>query len=212
MFPSIATRTYLLPNVPHIGNILVIFRLILIQLETHSQACYRLTMVRGRKNPGHLRFASRLRKAIQHASDSQTAPASRSTLAGWAQGERLPRIDAVERVSYALGFSPAFLGFGLGFEPTSPADKLRSLGVAARLREARQARGLSVRVLATAAGVSHTAVGNVESGTMPGLDTAEALAVALGVSPAWLAYGLGPMELPSRRRRAAAATQEQDHG
>ena len=183
-----------------------------IQLETDSQACYRLPVVRGRKNPGHLRFASRLRKAIQHVSHSQPAPASRSTLAGWAQGQRLPRIDAVEQVSYALGLSPAFLGFGLAFEPTPPTDKLLALGVAARLREARQARGLSVRILAAAAGVSHTAVGNVEQGTMPGLDTAEALAIALGVSPAWLAYGLGPMELPSRRRKAAAATQESDHG
>ncbi|MFO0656147.1 MAG: hypothetical protein U0787_13840 [Polyangia bacterium] len=38
---------------------------------------------------------------------------------------------------------------------------------------------------------------------MPSIATVEALAVALGVSPAWLAYGLGPMELPSRRRKAA---------
>lgn len=211
MFPGIATRTYLLPNVPHVGNILGSYRLMIVQLETCGQACYRPPVVRGRKNPGHLRFASRLRKAIQHASHSQTAPAARSTLAGWAQGQRLPRIDAVEQVSYALGLSPAFLGFGLAFEPTPPIDKLRSLGVAARLRDARQARGLSVRVLATAAGVSHTAVGNVEQGTMPGLDTAEALAIALGVSPAWLAYGLGPMELP-KRRRAAVVTQEPDHG
>lgn len=38
---------------------------------------------------------------------------------------------------------------------------------------------------------------------MPSIATAEALAIALGVSPAWLAYGLGPMELPERRRTAA---------
>jgi hypothetical protein len=39
---------------------------------------------------------------------------------------------------------------------------------------------------------------------MPTLATAEALAIALGVSPGWLAYGLGQMELPGRRRVAAS--------
>lgn len=157
-------------------------------------------MVRGRKNPGYLRFAFRLRKAIQTASHSETAPVSRSTLAGWEQGQRLPRIDAVERVSYALGLSPSFLGYGLAVEPTPPDDKLRAQGVAARLKATRLEQGLSVRILATAAGVSHTAVGNVERGTMPGLDTTEALAVALGVSPGWLAFGEGQRELPARLR------------
>jgi hypothetical protein len=40
----------------------------------------------------------------------------------------------------------------------------------------------------------------VERGTLCTLDTLEALAKALGVSPAWLAFGLGPMEAPTRRR------------
>jgi transcriptional regulator with XRE-family HTH domain len=63
-----------------------------------------------------------------------------------------------------------------------------------------------VLALAKQAGLSHTAVGNIERGTMPGIDTAEALANALGVSPGWLAYGLGPMELPKRRTTRPAAS------
>ena len=174
-------------------------------------------VVRGRRNPLYFGVARRLRQA-RNAADLSFERLAKGAGLNHANTVfhvectpgHVPRLDTVERIAAALGLSPAFLGYGLAVEPTPHTDKLRSLGVAARLREARQARGLSVRVLATAAGVSHTAVGNVERGTMPGLDTAEALAVALGVSPAWLAYGLGPMELPSRRRRAAAATQGQD--
>lgn len=178
-----------------------------------GQACYRLPVVRGRKNPGYLRFASRLRKAIHHASQSQSAPASRSTLAGWEQGQRIPRLDAVERVSYALGLSPAFLAYGIDVEASQPTEGLRCEGVASRLRQTRTARGLSVVALATAAGLSHSAVRSTETeASMPSIATAESLAIALGVSPAWLAYGLGPMELPSRRRKPAAVTQEPDHG
>jgi transcriptional regulator with XRE-family HTH domain len=58
------------------------------------------------------------------------------------------------------------------------------------------------------AGLSHTAVGNVERGTMPTLATAEALAKALDLSPAWLAYGIGPREIPARRKARTASAAE----
>jgi transcriptional regulator with XRE-family HTH domain len=132
----------------------------------------------------------------------QASLAGQSTIVDWENGQRIPRIDTVERVAYALGLSPAFLAFGLATEASQPTQGLRSEGIASRLRETRTSRGLSVLALATAAALSHTAVGNVERGTVPTLATAEALAIALGVSPGWLAYGLGPMELPGRRRAA----------
>ena len=118
----------------------------------------------------------------------------------------VPRCDTVERVAYALGLSPASLAYGIEADGPQLADGLRCEGVAVRLQETRAARGLSVLALAKQAGLSHTAVGNIERGTMPGLDTAEALAKVLGVSPGWLAYGLGPMELPNRRTKRPAAT------
>lgn len=40
-------------------------------------------------------------------------------------------------------------------------------------------------------------------GTMPSIATLEDLARALGASPAWLAFGEGPMELPRRGAKAA---------
>ena len=169
-------------------------------------------MVRGRRNPLHFGLPARLRRARENLSFSSVAEA-----AGISDGQivfrlerkpgHVPRCDTVELIAYALGLSPTFLAYGIEADCLPLADGLRCEGVAARLQETRAARGLSVLALAKQAGLSHTAVGNIERGTMPGLDTAEALAKALGVSPGWLAYGLGPMELPNRRttRPAAAA-------
>ena len=167
-------------------------------------------MGRGRRNPSHFGFAARLRRARKAGDDSRSRLTQRAGLLdGKAvllleQGQRIPRLDTVERVAYALGLSPAFLAYGIEADASPPPDGLRREGVASRLRETRIHLGLSVLALATAAGLSHTAVGNVERGTMPTLATAEALAIALGVSPGWLAYGLGPMELPGRRRAAVS--------
>ena len=161
-------------------------------------------------------FPSRLRKARQSAGFSRqgltqrASLAGQSTMLGWEQGLRIPRLDAVEQVAYALGLSPAFLAYGIEADTSQPTEGLRCEGVASRLRQTRTAHGLNLRALARAAGLTHTAVRSTETGTsMPSIATVEALAVALGVSPAWLAYGLGPMELPSRRRKAA--TPEPDH-
>ena len=172
-------------------------------------------VVRGRRNPLYLGLPARLKRARENLSFDSVA-----TSAGLFDGStvfllerkqgHVPRLDTVERVAYALGLSPAFLAYGIEADASQPTDGLRCEGVALRLRQTRIHLGLSVLALATAAGLSHTAVGNVERGTMPTLATAEALATALDVSPAWLAYGLGPMELPGRRR--AAESPAPDHG
>ena len=167
-------------------------------------------MVRGRKNPLFMGLAARLKTARKTAALNRQSVTQRAKLSdvsavlGMEQGQRIPRLDTVERVAYALGLSPAFLAYGIDADTSQPTEGLLCEGVASRLRQTRIHRGLSVLALATAAGLSHTAVGNVERGTMPTLATAEALAIALGVSPGWLAYGLGPMELPGRRRVAVS--------
>jgi transcriptional regulator with XRE-family HTH domain len=62
-----------------------------------------------------------------------------------------------------------------------------------RLRKLRKLHGHSYTSLAEAAGVSRTAVRNIEEArSVPGVDLVESLARALGVSPSWLAYGEGP--------------------
>lgn len=156
-------------------------------------------------------FPFRMKKARQSAGlhrrgMAQLASiAGRSTIIGWEQGQRIPHIDTVERVAYALGLSPAFLAYGIEADASQPTAGLRCEGVASRLRETRIARGLTMRALARAAGLTDTAVRSTETGaSMPSIATVESFAVALGVSPAWLAYGLGPMELPGRRRAAVS--------
>ena len=112
-------------------------------------------------------------------------------------GGRVPRLDTVELLAVALSLSPSFLAFGLDGQ-FGPATELRSKGFAARLSEARRERGLSMRAVDSLADISPGSTRSLEAGTMPSLDTLELIAKALGVSPAWLAFGEGPMELPRR--------------
>lgn len=65
----------------------------------------------------------------------------------------------------------------------------------ARLAEARRRAGLSQNALAKAAGVAQPTILRLENGTSyPTLDTLEQVAMALRVSPCWLAFGAGERE------------------
>jgi transcriptional regulator with XRE-family HTH domain len=170
-----------------------------------------MRVVRGRKNPLFMGLAARLKMARKTAALNRQSVTQRAQLSdvsavlGMEQGQRIPRLDTIERVAYALGLSPAFLAYGIESDGSQPTEGLRCEGVASRLRQTRAARGLTMRALARAAGLTDTAVRSTETGaSMPGIATVEAFAIALGVSPGWLAYGLGPMELPGRRRVAAS--------
>lgn len=77
-------------------------------------------------------------------------------------------------------------------------------GMPTRLIEARTAAGLSANALAQRCGLAPATVRRVELGfNVPALDTVEHLALVLGVSPAWLAFGAGSSrggDPPSKRR------------
>ena len=170
-----------------------------------------MRVVRGRKNPLFMGLAARLKTARKTAALNRQSVTQRAKLSdvsavlGMEQGQRIPRLDTIERVAYGLGLSPAFLAYGIDEDASQPTEGLRCEGVASRLRETRTARGLTMRALARAAGLTDTAVRSTETeASMPSIATVEAFAIALGVSPGWLAYGLGPMELPGRRRVAAS--------
>ncbi len=170
-------------------------------------------MVRGRKNPLHYGFAARLKKERQKAGHSRHGLTAKSeVLDGKAVymlelGQRVPRLDTIERIAYALGLSPGYLAYGIAGDCV-PAEKLRADGVGDRLRAARQSRNLSMRALARDAALTETTVRSTESGkTVPTIATVEALAVALRLSPAWLGYGVGPQALPLRRAAGAAQAQ-----
>jgi len=67
-----------------------------------------------------------------------------------------------------------------------------SAGIGRRLHAARLKRGLSLVSLGQASKLSASGVNAIEKAhSIPGADTIESLARALGVDPCWLAYGTG---------------------
>ena len=123
-----------------------------------------------------------------------------------------PGIDNVERLAAALGIPPGWLAYGdegtepfrqrrprspVPLDPPVPEPGKREpaglyKGVGERCKQARDARGLSLRAVAKAAGISAQSLLLTEAGeTVPLVSTCEALAVSLDVSPCWLAYGYG---------------------
>lgn len=165
-------------------------------------------VVRGKPNPLHWKFRERLRRArraakLSASALSLSAGVGRSTVSMMELGTRLPRLPMVERLAEALHISPAFLAFGID-APYEPVEgvQLRSHGFAERAQQARTARRLTLREVARRLESSASAVRTLEAGTMPTLNTIEDLANALKISPAWLAFGIGPMELRQLKRPA----------
>jgi transcriptional regulator with XRE-family HTH domain len=69
-----------------------------------------------------------------------------------------------------------------------------------RLLAMRSERGHTKASLAKLAGVTPGTIADMENGGQAKVQTVEALAKALKISPAWLAFGVGPQILLSRRR------------
>ena len=159
-------------------------------------------------------MARRLKRARKEAGLSRNglekmACISNGVVHGIEEVGRLPGIDIAEALALVLGMSPCALAYGVELALT--AEELRSAGIGGRLHAARERMGLSRNALGKLAGLSHTAIGNVESGdAVPGIDVAEQLAGALGVAVCWLAYGEGDIEPPPRRRRVTVRHPEDE--
>lgn len=177
-------------------------------------------VAQGQKNPLHYGLPHRLSSvrcalglAAKHLSFA--AGLSEGVVRAIEDEEQLPKIDTVERIACALGVPSCWLAFGEDggreFKPrrpraldsVDPPEPVRgglpyqtlSGQAGQRLRAKRQALGFSLRELASAAGVSFETIRKCETaGGVPKLDTCERLAVALGVAPCWLAYGVGESE------------------
>lgn len=166
-------------------------------------------MVRGSPNPLHFGLPARLRKVRKQSGVKPSAlstKASRDTeiTADIEAGQRIPTVGTVARLASALGVSAGWLAYGLGQQHVS-GEPVTTDGMGARLASVRTARGETKAALARAVGLSPSTVADIENGAQTGVDVLESLAKALGVSPAWLAFGEGPRELPPRRRAARAA-------
>ncbi len=168
-----------------------------------------MPMVRGSPNPLHFRLAARLKMArkqskLTRMALGERAAVSDATVRHIETDQRLPAVGTVARIAAALGISPAWLAYGYG-EPTEHASAATCEGMGERLLSIRADRDLTKAALARQIELSAGAILGIENGGQAGVDTVERIAKALGISPAWLAYGIGPQVLPSRRRSRPAA-------
>lgn len=163
-----------------------------------------MPVVRGSPNPRHYRLPFRLRMArkqsgLTRMALAQKASVSNATVSHIETDQRLPSVGTVARLAAALGLSAAWLAFGLG-ETNAGASAVSCDGMGARLRTARIDKAQTKAALGRLADLAAPSISQIENGGQAGVDTIEKLAKALKISPAWLAYGVGPQELPPRRR------------
>lgn len=182
---------------------MVHYRLNFLQLsELEMQMLLITVLTRGRKNPTHWKLPERLkrerkRRQLSAAALSRAAGVGTNTVSQIEAGRRLPRLPMLERIADALQISAGYLAYGQQGDWELVAE-LRCKGLPSRLIEARAALGLSLREVDRRAGTTAGTIRAIEAGGQPTLDTMEELALALTVSPAWLAFGLGTCNLTMR--------------
>lgn len=114
-------------------------------------------------------------------------------------GQRLPTVGMIARLATAMDVRAGWLAYGLG-EPAAEVLAATCDGMGARLQVVRLAHGLSKAELGRLAGLTAPSITQIEDGGQSGIHVVEALAQALNINPAWLAFNEGPQVLPSRRR------------
>lgn len=181
----------------------------MLKLWPSVAAWYRPAVVRGRKNPFHFALATRLKQsqrqsALTRLPLSKKAGISDTTIADIERGQRLPTVGTIARIAGALGLSAAWLAYGLG-EQDDEGRAASCDGMGERLRMVRTDREHTRIALARLAELNPATIAKIEAGGQAGVDTIELLAIALNVSPGWLAYGIGDRALPARRRSRQAA-------
>jgi len=161
-------------------------------------------MVRGSPNPLHMALPTRFRKArnvagLTRMALAQAAGCGQSVAVEIEDRQRLPSVATLARLASALQVSPSWLAYGLGdMKPTDP--HVERMDMATRLQAARSAAAMSRAELGRHTSLSPRAIAKIEGGGQSGVDIIELLAKALGVSPGWLAFGLGPQVVTSPRR------------
>ena len=165
---------------------------------------YVVRMVRGHKNPLHHGLPARLRKARRTAELTPKAVVQRmggdqALVREIEDGQRLPTVGTLARLAAALEVTPAWLAYGIG-EPATGQRAATCDGMGARLQGARLQAGYSKAAAARLVDLSPSAYAKIENGGQSGVDVIESLAKSLGVSPGWLAFGVGPQVVTSPRR------------
>ena len=118
---------------------------------------------------------------------------------------RLPSVATLVRLATALNVSASWLAYGIG-EASGSDQPPESSEMSKRLRQTLHQKRMSRAELGRLTGISPRAIAKVESGGQSGIDVVESLAKALGVSPGWLAFGVGP-QVPVTPRRGRPPAQ-----
>lgn len=138
---------------------------------------------------------ARLRRVRGDRSQAQLAEAigvKRQTYTQWEAGKAALTADRVAALAPALGVDAAWLAFGPGAAPVpAPTPPPSAEGYGGRVRDARARAKQSQDQLAQALGFAHrVAIYQIEAErTALDLSLCERLALLLGVSPEWLAFG-----------------------
>lgn len=167
-------------------------------------------VTRGKPNPLYHDFPLRLRRSrkavgLSPAKLVRDAGLSKNAVSRLEEGTTSPRLPTVEKLARVLGVAPGWLAYDLGEQVAQGEGPLRCSELAERVREVRDALGLSAREVDRRAGIAESGTRYLQQGGMPTIATLEDLARALGVSPAWLAFNEGPRELPKRGAKPAPA-------
>ena len=165
-------------------------------------------MVRGSPNPLFFGLPLRLHRTRKQCQITPSALGPkvglhRGIAAYIETGERIPSVGTIAKLAAALGVSAPWLAYGIGNSTPDTSASCDAMGQ--RLQAVRTDRGLTKAALARMVELKAPSLSQIENGGQAGVDTIETLAKALGVSPGWLAYGVGPMEPPARRRSARSA-------
>lgn len=161
-------------------------------------------MVSGRRNPLYFGLARRLKQTRRLSGMKRLPLAEKAGLAAATErdietGKSLPTVGTIARLASALGVPAPWLAYGIG-DQTSDEQEAICDTMGARLKAVRIEQTISKAELGRLAGLTAPSITQIENGGQSGVEVVEALAQALGVSPGWLAYGLGPQVLPAPRR------------
>ena len=174
----------------------------------------REAVVRGQKNPLHYALPLRLKKALKLSGLTRTglaqlAGVSHPVVIALEARRSLTTVGTIERLATALGVSASWLAYGLD-EPEDASSQASRVSMAHRLKALRTQQGQTRTALARLADVTPGTVSYIEEGGQAKVNTVEALALALGVSPAWLAFGVGPQVVTAPRRGRPPAQSSAD--
>lgn len=117
------------------------------------------------------------------------------TIGAYETGVGDPSCVEIGHLGCALGLHPGWLAFAQDLSCPWWLWDASARGAGYRLRAARMEAGMTQAQLAAAAHTTQAEISNLETGAQqPRLSAVRALAQALQVKPAWLAYWAGPQK------------------